>query len=315
MTGAATSRTVVLENLRKNPSSSKEDLTILVVEGETGAVVRRPRPAEAPVPVSPDRTSQPNEPPPQGDPWGSIPSLAMSGLRVIRWGTERLRVGPWRGDDRLAYLAPVAETPPATPGLVNHCCDVLAGEGYRAVVTGALGRGEQQGFLLAGFAVREELHLLSRPLDDLPAVPAAPLRRGHRHDRQEVLAIDTLAFPPFWRLDDSGLSEAMGATRSARFRVAAGSRVLGYAVSGRSGTRGYLQRLAVDPEVEGRGLGRALVVDGLRWMRRRGASQVVVNTQVGNERALALYQHLGFQLEAMGLAVLTRPLEDRELTP
>jgi len=49
-------------------------------------------------------------------------------------------------------------------------------------------------------------------------------------------------------------------------------------------------------------------------MRRRGASQVVVNTQVGNERALRLYQHLGFRLEPSGLAVLTRRLEDRELT-
>ena len=238
----------------------------------------------------------------------------VSELRVIRWGTERLRVGPWRGDDRLAYLAPMAETPPATAGLVRYCCSVLADEGYVEVVTGALGLGEQRGFREAGFAVREELHLLSRPLADLPPVPAAPLRRGHRRDRAAVLGIDALAFPPFWRLDEAGLSEAMAATRRARFQVAAQGRVLGYAVSGRSGTRGYLQRLAVDPAVEGRGLGRALVVDGLRWMRRRGASQVVVNTQVGNERALRLYQHLGFRLERSGLAVLTRRLEDRELT-
>ncbi len=238
----------------------------------------------------------------------------MSGLRVVRWGTERLRVGPWRGDARLAYLAPVAETPPATAGLVRYCCGVLAGQGYVEVVTGALGQSEQRGFLEAGFAVREELHLLSRPLADLPPVPPAPLRRGQRRDRSDALDIDALAFPPFWRLDDAGFSEALAATRSARFRVAAKDRVLGYAISGRSGSRGYLQRLAVDPTVEGRGLGRALVVDGLRWMRRRGASQVVVNTQVGNERALRLYQHLGFRLELTGLAVLTRRLEDRELT-
>ncbi len=238
----------------------------------------------------------------------------MSGLRVVRWGTERLRVGPWRGDARLAYLAPVAETPPATAGLVRYCCGVLSEQGYVEVVTGALGQSEQRGFLEAGFAVREELHLLSRPLADLPPVPPAPLRRGLRRDRTEALGIDALAFPPFWRLDDAGLSEALAATRSARFRVAAKDKVLGYAISGRSGSRGYLQRLAVDPTVEGRGLGRALVVDGLRWMRRRGASQVVVNTQVGNERALRLYQHLGFRLELTGLAVLTRRLEDRELT-
>lgn len=238
----------------------------------------------------------------------------MSGLRVVRWGTERLRVGPWRGDARLAYVAPVAETPPASAGVVRYCCGVLAEQGYVEVVTGALGVNEQRGFLEAGFAVREELHLLSRPLANLPPVPAAPLHRGQRRHRAEVLAIDTSAFPPFWRLDEAGLDEAMAATRSARFRVAARDRVLGYAISGRSGTRGYLQRLAVDPAVQGRGLGRALIIDGLGWMRRWGASQVVVNTQVGNERALRLYQHLGFRLEPSGLAVLTRRLEDRELT-
>lgn len=238
----------------------------------------------------------------------------MSGLRVVRWGTERLRVGPWRGNARLAYVAPMAETPPASSGVVRYCCSVLAEQGYVEVVTGALGAHEQRGFREAGFAVREELHLLSRPLADLPPVPDAPLHRGQRRHRADVLAIDASAFPPFWRLDQAGLDEAMAATRSARFRVAARDRVLGYAISGRSGTRGYLQRLAVDPAVEGRGLGRALIVDGLRWMRRRGASQVVVNTQVGNERALRLYQHLGFRLEPSGLAVLTRRLEDRELT-
>ncbi len=239
----------------------------------------------------------------------------MPGLRVVRWGTERLRVGPWRGDQRLAYVAPVAETPPASAGMVQRCCEVLASQGYLEAVTGALGVAEQQGFLAAGFHVREELHLLSRHLDSLPLASAAPIRSGRRRDRDQVLALDALAFPPFWRLDHAGLAEALGATRHARFRVVVGQRVLGYAVSGRSGARGYVQRLAVDPACEGRGLGRSLVLDGLRWMRRRGADRAVVNTQVGNERALRLYQHLGFRLEPSGLAVLTRRLGDRELTP
>lgn len=238
----------------------------------------------------------------------------MPGLRVVRWGAERIRIGSWRGDDGLAYVAPVAETPPASASMVRHCCAMLAGQGYTEVVTGALGWREQRGFLQAGFEVREELHLLSRSLRDLPRVAPAPLRRGHRRDRERILTVDALAFPPFWRLDEAGMTEALRATRSARLKVAAEHRVLGYAISGRSGTRGYLQRLAVDPAAQGHGLGRALVVDGLRWMRRRGADQAVVNTQVGNQRALDLYRGLGFRLEPSGLAVLARRLEDRELT-
>lgn len=200
--------------------------------------------------------------------------------------------------------------------MVRHCCSVLAGRGYRSVVTGALSRREQQGFLDDGFAVHEELHLLAHDMGDLPEPPTLPngvrLRRGHRWDRSQTLDVDGTAFPPFWRLDASGLEEALAATPQARYRIAAGRDVTGYAVTGRAGSRGYLQRLAVTPEASGRGLGTALVVDALRWMQTSRVKRAVVNTQVANERALGLYLHLGFRLQPSGLAVLTRPLADHQ---
>ena len=58
------------------------------------------------------------------------------------------------------------------------------------------------------------------------------------------------------------------------------------------------------PDHQRAGLGGALVVDGLRWLRRWGAKEVLVNTQEGNEPAVRLYEALGFQLRPEGLAVL-----------
>jgi ribosomal protein S18 acetylase RimI-like enzyme len=46
------------------------------------------------------------------------------------------------------------------------------------------------------------------------------------------------------------------------------------------------------------------VLDGLRWMKRRGASRAMVNTQERNTGALELYEQLGFHLQPGGLAVL-----------
>lgn len=236
----------------------------------------------------------------------------MSSLDVVRHGRERLRAGPWRGDRRTALLAPVTASPPASPEIVRRCLDVLTRDGYTEVITAALAPREQAGFLAAGFRVREELHLLAHDLDDLPPLPAtAPrLRRARRRDRPAVLVVDGRAFSTFWRLDDHGLREAVTATPASRFRVAtvASSGVIGYAVCGRAGQRGYVQRLAVDPDAQRRGTGRALLLDGLRWMRRRGVQRAVVNTQVGNAPALALYLALGFRLQPGGLAVLTHPL-------
>ena len=88
-----------------------------------------------------------------------------------------------------------------------------------------------------------------------------------------------------------------------------GREIVGYAITGRAGPRGYLQRLAVDPLLQRRGIGAALVRDGLRWLRRWGAREVLVNTQVDNRAALALYEALGFRLQADGLAVLRRDLD------
>jgi ribosomal protein S18 acetylase RimI-like enzyme len=197
--------------------------------------------------------------------------------------------------------------------MVRHCCGVLAERGYHSVLTGALARREQQGFLEDGFAVHEELHLLAHEPEPPPVPGGVRLRRGHRWDRSRTLDVDSRAFPPFWRLDATGLEEALAATPQARYRVAAGGgEVVGYAVAGRAGPRGYLQRLAVEPGASGSGLGTALVVDALRWMRARQVKRAVVNTQVANERALGLYLHLGFRLQPSGLAVLTRPLADHQ---
>jgi ribosomal protein S18 acetylase RimI-like enzyme len=210
----------------------------------------------------------------------------------------------------VAIVAPAQGAAPAAAASVRHCLEVLATRGFARAITAALAAPEVEGFLGAGFVVRERLHLLTHDLKDLPdvSVLAVAQRRARRRDRPDALEVDAKAFPPFWRLDDAGLDEALAATPSSRFRLATAPAVIGYAVSGRAARRGYLQRLAVDPDQQRQGIGTALVVDGLRWMRRWGVTQAVVNTQEDNRAALTLYERLGFRRQASGLAVLEAPL-------
>ena len=233
-------------------------------------------------------------------------------MDVLEWGAERVRAGTWRGREGVAYLAPVPGAPAPSPGFVQRCVASLAERGFVEVITGALAPSEQRGFLSAGFHVREHLVLLAHDLLDLPPLPAVDAirpRRGWRRDRPAVLAADGAAFREFWRLDEAGLDEAIAATPSARFRVAAdGDGIVGYAVTGRAGRQGYVQRLAVDPSRQRRGVGRMLVIDGLHWLDRRGAARAVVNTQPDNEPALELYRTLGFREQVAGLDVLGRSL-------
>lgn len=228
---------------------------------------------------------------------------------VLRWGRERARAGAWRGDPRTAYLAPAAGAPPPSAEFVQRCLDTLARQGFSRVVTAALSPLEQVGFMAAGFEVEERLHLLGIDfIVELPAVPAGSrLARPGRRRRDAVLGIDRQAFPPFWQFDRLGLSDALHATPSTRFRVALdGDDVAGYAICGRADQRGYVQRLAVDPGRHREGTGRRLLLDGLHWMRRRGVHHAVVNTQFGNNAALALYRGTGFCDEPTGLSVLAK---------
>ena len=187
----------------------------------------------------------------------------------------------------------------------------LAALGNRRLLTGALHHGELGPFLAAGFVEHERLHLLRHDLRTLPEdTSGTRVRRAWRRDQPAVLTIDEAAFDRFWALDRRGLEDAVRATPSARFRVSTDAEgvVTGYAVTGRAAERGYLQRLAVDPARHRAGVGRALVADGLRWLRRSGTSVAVVNTQEGNDAALALYLATGFVPEPRGLTVLVLDL-------
>jgi mycothiol synthase len=57
---------------------------------------------------------------------------------------------------------------------------------------------------------------------------------------------------------------------------------------------GEVYVVGVDPDHQGRGLGRSITVAGLRWLRARGLPQAMLYVEADNEPALAVYRSLGF---------------------
>lgn len=227
---------------------------------------------------------------------------------LTRCSTEGLRIRSWRGSPDIAHLTPITRPGTLESEAIDQAVRQLTDVGVKQIVTSAVGPSEEAILARCGFAIRERLTLLANDLTSIRAknLPTqARSRRAQTRERGRLLEIDRAAFHGFWQLDKAGINDAISATPHTRVRVLEhDGQIAAYAITGRAGDHGFLQRLAVDPAAQGRGLGAALVLDSLQWCKRRRVRRVLVNTQIDNERARSLYIAMKFEPEPHGLAVL-----------
>jgi ribosomal protein S18 acetylase RimI-like enzyme len=186
-----------------------------------------------------------------------------------------------------------------TPAEIIGWTSELRSAGYDTVRTGALSSQAGARFERLGFESIQSLVLLEHTaIGSVTAVsPKASnvtVRLAPDDDRF-ASEVDVAAFGPGWCIDRIGIGDVRSATPRHRARaVQSDDGIVAYAVSGRDGRNGYIQRLAVSPAHQHHGHGLALVSDSLRWMARWRVRRALVNTHTGNEAALALYHRLGF---------------------
>ena len=63
---------------------------------------------------------------------------------------------------------------------------------------------------------------------------------------------------------------------------------------------GYIDSLGVVPEHRRKGLGRALLLEGMRWLRDNGQATIELDAWGENELALPLYEGVGFSVSRQG---------------
>ena len=223
---------------------------------------------------------------------------------------------PWAFDERVVQIALADQAIVPSTDEVRGWVDALAGGDLHAIRTGALFPDAASSFSAAGFNIIDTLALLRADLADIPRSRATATVRLRTHRLAEASAVDRAAFGDPWGNETGDLSDIRRATpvHHSRARLA-GERdgfrrpLVAFAISGAAAGQGYLQRLAVAPEHQGRGHGRALVVDALAWMTARRLSHAMVNTAVGNDAALGLYQAHGFRRLPEQLVVMQLDLD------
>ncbi|RLC61686.1 MAG: hypothetical protein DRI80_08170 [Chloroflexota bacterium] len=132
-----------------------------------------------------------------------------------------------------------------------------------------------------------------RALPDKNAV-GVRLRPASDADIPAVVAVDRAAFTPHWWHSETTMRRR--AAVASHFAVAEmAGEVAGYAEGELRLPKAHLNRIAVHPAYQGRGIGTLLLRDALRAFWRSGAEQVTLNTQADNRYSQRLYRRFGFE--------------------
>jgi ribosomal-protein-alanine N-acetyltransferase len=122
----------------------------------------------------------------------------------------------------------------------------------------------------------------------------ATLRRTSDADMPTIVTVDRAAFPPHWWHSELTLLRRMAASSYAAVAEVA-DQVVGYAEGGLHSSVAHLNRIAVHPAHQGRGVGALLLHDALRALWKLGAERVSLNTQTDNYYSQRLYRRFGFE--------------------
>jgi ribosomal protein S18 acetylase RimI-like enzyme len=233
-----------------------------------------------------------------------LTQLAAAPPQLNVWNArtgEYLLGGLWRHRAEIATVVDVAGTAGAHD-LLQGFADLTDERGFAlAVASEQAERRRREFYLAAGFEEIEEIVIY-----ELTRVRArAPELNGLRFERvqpdnpaafAELETLDHRAFPWLWW---NCAAEFRQYAASPGVAIELGRDPDGQAVAyvgiTRFRTWGHLDRIAVDPTVQGIGLGRASLDYAVMTLASAGARRIGLSTQARNTTSRRLYERYGFR--------------------
>jgi ribosomal protein S18 acetylase RimI-like enzyme len=233
-----------------------------------------------------------------------IEQVLERGSSLSVWNTrsgEYLIGGPWRHRREISTILELGATGGAID-LVHAYAKLSAEVGQRMVIVSEQAeRRKREFYETTGFVLTEEIIIyeLVRVRPAAPRLAGLTFRRFDITDRavlDDLLALDHLSFPWLWWNSEDEFREYITAP-GVEIDVArdATGRMVAYTGTTRYRSWGHLDRVAVAPDLQGRGLGRAALDFAVMSLARDGARRVGLSTQARNTRSRALYESYGFR--------------------
>lgn len=142
---------------------------------------------------------------------------------------------------------------------------------------------------------------------EMPDVSGLDIRPVLEQDVDQLAQIEAKAFAPLWRHSARGLLAAKNQSFSFDVALLDGA-IVGFQLSTPNDYGIHLVRMTVDPDVQGRGVGSALLVHAINGYYHRNRTRITLNTQTDNLSSQKLYAKFGFTSTGQQFPIWTRPL-------
>lgn len=111
-----------------------------------------------------------------------------------------------------------------------------------------------------------------------------------------------------WNDPARDISFARGSSNSDVLACRTNEAVCATVMVGHDGHRGVVYYLAVDPDYQGKGLGRRMMAAAEAWLKHKGAWKLNLMIRADNNSVQAFYEQIGYQTEER--IVMSRRLDD-----
>ncbi len=237
--------------------------------------------------------------------------------RKVHPARGAIHLPPWRHRREIVSLNE-ADVDLRDTRAVDDLVVAASDAGAELVVFSTAVRAAGEPLSAAGFAPIEEILELERPSDGLIRGDIVPTVAVETF-LNDLVRLDHACFPWLWWNSPEEMARYVQSPDALAWLTGPIDGTLAvdaYIAVTRSGTTGYIDRLAVAPARRGRGLGAALTLHAIDHLARSGARRIALTTQHDNVRAQNLYSRLGFRPNGFRLTIWGRWIgQPRDRTP